>query len=208
VLEIYDCFQGESTLAGLACSLVRLSGCDLRCHYCDTKDSWSFKRGQRMNFEDILEQTHQDLVLVTGGEPLAQSSTPQLLKTLLRHDKQVQLETSGAYDICSIHSDVHCILDIKTPSSGEVKRMLWSNLTHVQANDEIKFVISDEQDYRWSLDIIKQYHLEDKESTLLLSPAWQCLDPKKLAAWMLDDKVHARLHIQQHKYIWGDIQGV
>lgn len=208
ILEIYDCFQGESTLAGLACTLVRLAGCDLRCVYCDTKESWSFKNGQQMSFQEICQAVTQNLVLVTGGEPLAQPQTIELLHALVSSGKQVQLETSGAYDIANIHPDVHCILDLKTPSSGETKRMLWSNLQHLKANDEVKFVISDQEDYRWSLAIMQKYDLDKSLAPVLLSPAWQCLEPAELATWMLQDQVKARLHIQQHKYIWGDIKGV
>ncbi|MDQ6962553.1 MAG: radical SAM protein [Mariprofundaceae bacterium] len=192
----------------MACSLIRLSGCDLRCHYCDTKESWSFKSGKSMSFEHIMQAAPQDLILVTGGEPLAQPQTPQFLKYLCQQAKQVQLETSGAYDISQLDPRVHCVLDLKTPSSGETNRMLWHNLQHLQANDEVKFVLSDRNDYDWSCSMIKQHGLEEKEATILLSPAWQCLDPATLGEWMLVDQVKARLHIQQHKYIWGDIKGI
>jgi len=161
-----------------------------------------------MDFQAIIKASSQNLILVTGGEPLAQPQTADLLCAFLHAGKQVQLETSGAYDISSIHTDVHCILDIKTPSSGETQRMKWSNLSHLQSNDEVKFVISNEPDYHWTLDIIQQHQLEKSAATLLLSPAWQSLDPQQLATWMLRDRVPARLHIQQHKYIWGDIKGV
>lgn len=161
-----------------------------------------------MSFAQIAKKITQNLVLVTGGEPLAQAQTASFLDFLCQQGKQVQLETSGAYDISQINPDVHCVLDLKTPSSGEVKRMLWQNLEHLKANDEVKFVLSNREDYDWARSIITKYELDKKEATLLLSPAWQCLEPSTLGDWMLADQVKARLHIQQHKYIWGDIKGV
>jgi len=205
IFEIYDAIQGESTLAGMPCTIVRLAGCPLRCSYCDTPQALPMHSGTRMPIADIVARIRasaRPLVLITGGEPLAQRALPQLLDALVPHTAIIQLETSGAYDIRPIAPPVRRILDIKTPGSGEQARNKWDNLEDLRAGDEIKFVLCDEQDYRWSREVIET-RLRATPATILFSPCWGRLDPQQLAAWLLRDRLPVRLQLQMHKYVWG-----
>ncbi|MDX8396265.1 MAG: radical SAM protein [Mariprofundaceae bacterium] len=190
---------------------MRLAGCPLRCHYCDTPQAIPTDSGSEMTLHNIIEQVKKlghSLVLVTGGEPLAQGQCIALLEALDEITQTVQLETSGAYDIEEVPSSVHTILDIKTPSSGESERNRWSNLKCLKNGNEIKFVISDRNDYQWAKEIINQYQIPTS-IPLLFSPSWNQLDPQKLVQWILEDKLPVRLQLQQHKYIWGaEVTGV
>jgi len=203
--EIYQSIQGESTLAGVPCTFVRLAGCPLRCSYCDTLQAIPFDSGNSMPIDDVLVQVKQwnnPLVLVTGGEPLAQKSCIDLLQKLLATGVMVQLETSGALDISTVPVAVRKVLDIKSPASGEEKRNRWENLQYLQTHDEIKFVLNDEADYLWAKRVIAE-RLQDTPATILLSPCWGALSPEDLCAWILDDKLPVRMQLQMHKVIWG-----
>ncbi len=203
--EIYQSIQGESTLAGTPCTFVRLAGCPLRCTYCDTLQAIPFDSGNSMVIDDVVAQVstwNNPLVLVTGGEPLAQKSCIELLQKLLATGVVVQLETSGALDISSVPTPVRKILDIKTPGSGEEKRNRWENLQYLQAHDEIKFVLTNQADYAWAKRVIDG-RLQDTSATILLSPCWGSLNPEDLCAWILYDKLPVRMQLQMHKVIWG-----
>lgn len=204
--EIYDSIQGESTLAGMPCTFIRLAGCPLRCRYCDTPKALSFKAGEALAIADIAQEVRQrnrPLTLVTGGEPLAQKHCPALLTALADISPIVQLETSGAFDISGLDPRIRRILDIKTPGSGEASKNLWENLQHLRSGDEIKCIVTGEEDYRWVLEIMKAHRLPHPDVPVLLSPAWGSLEAAELAAWMLRDRIQARLQLQQHKYVWG-----
>jgi 7-carboxy-7-deazaguanine synthase len=204
--EVYDSIQGESTLAGMPCTLVRLAGCPLRCRYCDTPQAWSFERGTEMAIDAVvadIAERDRPLVLVSGGEPLAQPSCMDLLAALVETGRLVQLETSGAFDISEVPAGVRRILDIKTPGSGEAARNLTGNLAQLRAGDEIKFVITDRADYEWARALISEHAWEARGLPVLLSPSWGELEAAELAAWVIADRLPARLHLQQHKVVWG-----
>ncbi len=203
VHEIYDSLQGESTLAGTPCTLVRLAGCPLRCSYCDTPQALAFDAGESRPIDDIVAEVKRrgrPLALVTGGEPLAQKFTPALLAALAETRPAVQLETSGAFDISHLDARVRRILDIKTPGSGEAQRNHWENLEHLRDGDEIKAVIRNREDYLWVLEVVARFR---PHVPVLLSPVWGALSPAELAGWILDDHAPVRLQLQWHKYIWG-----
>lgn len=207
IAEIYDSIQGESTLMGLPCTLIRLAGCPLRCTYCDTPHALTFQSGKAMPIDAVVEQAAaraRPLILVTGGEPLAQKHTAALLSRLSRLPAIIQLETSGAYDIRCARPPVRRILDIKTPGSGEMEMNRWSNLEDLRMGDELKFIICDERDYLWAKDVIREHALLRLGIPILFSPAWGKLAPKELAHWILRDNLRVRLHLQQHKIIWGE----
>lgn len=202
VTEIFHSIQGESTHAGRPCAFVRLAGCNLRCRWCDSE--YTFTGGERMSIDDVVEQVKSygcDLVEVTGGEPLAQAESLELMKRLCDEGFEVLLETSGSIDIAPVDPRVAIILDVKCPGSGEAQKNRWENLEHLKANDEIKFVIADRADYDWARRVIEERGL--KRWTLLFSPVWGEIDLKSLAEWMLADRVPARLQTQLHKHIWG-----
>lgn len=203
--------QGESSLAGMPCTFIRLAGCPLNCVYCDTPQAIPLDSGQAQTIDAVLHQIRDDqksLMLVTGGEPLAQNNCIKLLNKLLPLYEHVQLETSGAYDISRVPEGVEVILDIKTPGSGECDRNRWQNMEHLRSNTEIKFVLTSRDDYDWSKDILRQYQLAQK-CTVLMSCTWGSLDPKDLAEWIVEDQLPVRLQLQLHKYIWGaEVTGV
>ncbi|MDQ6965053.1 MAG: radical SAM protein [Mariprofundales bacterium] len=212
IFEIYSSIQGESTLAGTPCTLVRLAGCPLRCHYCDTPAALSARSGQQQTVAEICEQVrqhNQPLVLVTGGEPLSQPACIPLLKGLLAVTSSLQLETSGSIDIAPIPIGVRRIVDIKTPGSGEVEHNLSGNLQQLRRGDELKFVITSREDYLWSVAYIKQHHLTALDIPLLISPAYNhaaegaALAIQKVAEWIVNDHLPLRLQPQLHKWIWG-----
>ena len=207
ITEIFCSIQGESTTAGEPTVFVRLTGCPLRCHYCDT--AYAFTGGEKMALEDIVAAVTNfgvPYVTVTGGEPLAQDACRTLLSELCNVGFSVSLETSGALSIENIDSRVRIILDIKTPGSGEEAKNLIANVSYLKSSDEIKFVICDRKDYEYALNIVEQQNLVDK-CQILFSPSYTQLEPKSLAAWMLEDHAPARLQLQLHKYLWGDEPG-
>ena len=209
VNEIYHSIQGESSWAGLGCVFVRLTGCPLRCTYCDS--AYAFDQGRPMTIPQILERVDQygcDLVEVTGGEPLAQDATPALLNVLCDAGKRVLLETAGSRDISALDPRVIRIMDLKCPSSGEVERNLWSNLEHLREDDEVKFVIGERGDYDWAREVIERHRLTER-CGVLVSPVFGRLAPAELASWMLQDGLAVRLQVQLHKVIWpGARRGV
>ncbi len=206
VNAIYDTIQGESTLAGMPCTLIRLAGCPLNCTYCDTPEAIPFDSGDWMPVDELVAQVNErarPLVLVTGGEPLAQRGTRPLLEALSDGSRLVQLETSGALPIAGLPLAVRRILDVKTPGSGEHERNRLENLTELRHGDEIKFVLTSRADYEWALRFILDHALEALGIPLLFSPAWGRLDARDLARWILEDRAPVRLQMQVHKLIWG-----
>ncbi|MDX8403692.1 MAG: radical SAM protein [Mariprofundaceae bacterium] len=204
--EIYESIQGESTLAGTPCTFVRLAGCPLNCHYCDTPQAIPVDSGIDMSIAKVLKQVSayaHPLTLITGGEPLAQRNCIPLLKAMLEAGIAPQLETAGAHDISNVPDEVSIIMDVKTPDSGEVERNRWKNIAHLKANDEVKIVINSQSDYEWAKEIIFTKGIVNLNIPILFSPAWGRLEPAKLVQWMLADQLPVRLQIQQHKYIWG-----
>ncbi len=212
IFEIYDSIQGESTLAGMPCTLVRLAGCPLRCSYCDTPQAIPTDSGQWINVEDVVQKVaafNRPLVLVTGGEPLAQRYTVELLSALHESGCIVQLETAGAYSIENIPACIRRIIDIKTPGSGEVERNCLQNLDLLTEGDEIKFVLTDRSDYEWARDFIHAHRLGEGEVPVLFSPAWGNMNAADLCAWVLEDHLPVRVQMQMHKTIWGaEAEGV
>ena len=207
ITEIFYSLQGETSRVGLPTVFVRLTGCPLRCGYCDTE--YAFNGGETMTLDAIMAQVaaHQaHYVTVTGGEPLAQKNCLLLLRELCNADYSVSLETSGALDISEVDTRVSKILDIKTPGSGEVEKNLWSNLAHLTPRDEIKFVICDEQDYLWADEQLRKRNLS-VICPVLFSPAYRQLAERTLADWILRDRLPVRMQIQLHKNLWGDIPG-
>jgi len=203
IYEIYDSIQGESTLAGMPCTLIRLAGCPLRCNYCDTPQALPFNSGKEYSIEQITDKVRQHkrpLTLVSGGEPLAQKSCIPLLSALANISPVLQMETSGSFDISQSDPRVRRILDVKTPGSGEDKRNHWGNFHLLKDGDEIKFVITSYEDYLWAVSILDRYR---PVVPVLFSPAWGNIQPSDLAAWILEDHVPARIQLQLHKYIWG-----
>lgn len=207
ISEIFYSIQGESTRVGLPSIFIRLTGCPLRCHYCDT--SYAFRGGELLTIEAICQQLKQyptQYITVTGGEPLAQKECQELLTTLCDLGYQVSLETSGAFDVAEVDTRVMKVVDIKTPGSGEVAKNLWSNMDYLSSTDQLKFVICDQNDFLWSQEIIAQKKLEGK-CEILFSPSHAQLSSELLADWLLSSGIKARLQLQIHKYIWGDVRG-
>lgn len=207
--EIYTSISGETHYAGLPCTLVRFAACDLRCRYCDT--DYAFEGGQEVSVDNIVadvEARGVPLVLLTGGEPLLQRELPELCERLLARNLEVMIETGGHRDVSSLPSGVVVILDVKTPGSGESDKMHWANLERLGPRDAVKFVVTSEDDYRWSRDLIVERKLAER-CHVLLSPSFGQIDPKDLVAWMLRDRLPARLNLQLHKYVWPpDTRGV
>lgn len=208
ITEIFYSLQGEARSVGRPTVFVRLTGCPLRCHYCDT--TYSFHGGQRLSLEDIVAQvdaTGADYVCVTGGEPLAQPACLPLLQQLCDRGYQVSLETSGSLDIASVDERVSVVLDLKTPGSGESKRNLWSNIAFLRQHHQVKFVLCDRLDYDWAKQQLEQHQLQQKVADVLFSPVWEQLPPADLAGWILADKLPVRFQLQLHKMLWGDSKG-
>jgi 7-carboxy-7-deazaguanine synthase len=208
--EIYASIQGESTFAGLPCTFVRLSRCNLRCRWCDTPQA--FEGGTEMSRANVLEKAlsfETPLVEVTGGEPLLQAGAIPLLRELCDAGRTVLLETSGERDISKVDPRVHRIVDFKAPGSDESHRNRWENVEHLTERDEVKLVLADRADYEWARTAIRDRELADRANAVLLSPVWGELDPKALAQWVLEDHLPARVQVQMHKVIWGaDVEGV
>lgn len=218
--EIFYSIQGESTWVGKPCVFVRLTGCHLRCRYCDTE--YAFHEGQRWSIDDIVDEVDRisgpnrccELVEVTGGEPLLQAPVHDLMRCLCDRGKTVLLETSGACDISACDPRVIRIMDLKSPASGEGQRNLWSNLVHLGPRDEVKFVLCCRADYEWARDLIRRHELQKKVHAVLMSavhevgpgdqlPGVAGLPQRDLAQWLLADRLPVRLQSQLHKLIWG-----
>lgn len=215
VTEIFHSIQGESTWIGMPCTFVRLTGCPLRCTWCDTE--YAFHGGEKMSLDAIVarvEEIGTPLVEITGGEPLIHRNAFALADRLLEKGFTVLVETSGAFDVSPLDERVHVIMDLKCPGSGESSKNLWSNLDHLDARDEIKFVIRDRGDYEWARDVVRERGLDHQleEGTLravLFSPVWGDLSFADLAAWILEDRLPVRYQVQLHKIVWGpDVPGV
>jgi len=215
VTEIFHSVQGESTWAGLPCTFVRLTGCPLRCVWCDT--AYAFHGGEKMSLAAIIARVDEigtRLIEITGGEPLIHRNAFLLAERLLDHGCTVLVETSGAVDVAPLDPRAHRIMDLKCPDSGESARNLWSNLDHLTSRDEIKFVIASRTDYEWARDVIRDRKLDDRVSNgelraLLFSPVWESMDFQQLAEWVLEDRLPVRYQIQLHKLIWGaNVPGV
>ncbi len=203
VCEIFTSIQGESSYAGKPCTFVRMTGCNLRCTYCDTQ--YAYDQGEELSEDIIVKKVKNagiQLVEITGGEPLLQQGTGALIRRLLDEGLDVLVETNGSHSIRDIDKRAVVILDIKTPGSGMADKMDFSNIDQIKLNDEIKFVITNRRDYEWTKDIMSKYDLADR-GHVLLSPAYGMLDPQELIRWMLEDGITARLNLQLHKYIFG-----
>jgi 7-carboxy-7-deazaguanine synthase len=207
VTEIFLSLQGEARCIGLPTIFVRLTGCPLRCTYCDTQ--YAFSGGEKMEIASILKRVaafEVKHVCVTGGEPLAQADCLHLLTRLCDAGYRVSLETSGALDISSIDQRVERVIDLKTPGSGEVSQYLMANLDCLKAGDQIKFVINDQEDYEWSREVLKTHALEAR-CDILFSPAHGKQNPTQLAEWILQDRLNVRFQLQLHKLLWNDGPG-
>lgn len=206
--EIFYSLQGEARTVGVPTVFVRLTGCPLRCQYCDT--TYSFTGGEKYTLAQILEQVASygaRYVCITGGEPLAQPNCLLLLTALCDAGYQVSLETSGALDVSQVDARVSKVLDLKTPDSGESHRNLYDNIAFLTANDQVKFVVCSKRDYDWARFKIDQYQLTQRVSDVLLSPSYGQQNPTELAEWILHDKLEARLQLQLHKFLWNNEAG-
>ena len=216
ITEIFYSLQGEANAAGLPTVFIRLTGCPLRCTYCDT--TYSFEGGQRQSLESIIQTAidfNTPYICVTGGEPLAQPNCIPLLQQLCDLGFDVSLETSGALDVSSVDTRVSKVLDLKTPTSGEQTRNLLSNLDHLTPHDQIKFVICNREDYEWSKQQLTEFELNELVSTVWFSPAFAVEKntarlpalARDLAQWILDDQLPVRFQLQLHKLLWNDETG-
>lgn len=207
ITEIFYSLQGEARTVGYPTVFVRLTGCPLRCGYCDT--DYAFYGGQWMPMEEILERVrthHPRFVTVTGGEPLAQKPCRDLLAKLCEAGYEVSLETSGALDVDGIDARVSIVMDLKTPGSGEEAKNRYTNIALLTRKDQVKFVICDRVDYEWSRAKVEEYRLADR-CEVLFSPAYGQLEPRQLADWILADHLPVRLQLQLHKLLWGEERG-
>lgn len=209
ITEIFHSIQGESSYAGQPCCFVRLTGCPLRCTWCDSE--YTFSGGTDMTMEAVLAKVKAygcPLVEVTGGEPLHQPETFTLVERLCKKGYEVLVETSGAIDTAPLDRRAHVILDVKCPGSGMLDRMHWPNVERLTKQDEAKFVIKDRADYDWACGIVQQYDLAAR-CTVLFAPVFGVLDPRHLAEWILADRLPVRFQLQLHKFIWApDMRGV
>ncbi|MBW9259290.1 MAG: 7-carboxy-7-deazaguanine synthase QueE [Candidatus Thiodiazotropha sp. (ex. Lucinisca nassula)] len=207
ITEIFISLQGESNTVGLPTVFIRLTGCPLRCVYCDTE--YAFSGGEKMPIESILQQISElrtRRICVTGGEPLAQAACSELLSQLCDAGYEVSLETSGALDICRVDPRVERVIDVKTPGSGEVEKNRLANLECLRASDQLKFVISDRADYEWSRAMLKDHNLQSV-CEILFSPVHGKQSPTQLAEWILQDRLDVRFQMQLHKLLWDDQAG-
>ena len=209
ICEIFTSIQGESSYAGMPCTFIRLTGCNLRCLYCDT--AYAYEEGMELTEAEIINEVELigvHLVTITGGEPLLQEETFRLTERLISEGYKVLIETNGTMSIKDIDSRAVIVLDIKTPGSGMWEEMDLSNLDYIKPTDEIKFVITDREDYEWSKDMMQKYNLGSK-CQVFFSPAFGILLPESLVRWMLEDRLDVRLNLQMHKYIYGsDRRGI
>ncbi len=207
ITEIFHSLQGESLTVGCPTVFIRLTGCPLRCGYCDT--AYAFKGGEWMELDKILAQVASygtPYVTVTGGEPLAQKPCLDLLQRLCDAHYKVSLETSGALDISRVDPRVVRVMDLKTPGSGEVERNLYANIECLQKHDQLKFVICSKSDYQWALDKMSEHKL-DERCEILFTPGYDQQDATELADWILQDRLPVRMQIQLHKFLWGNVPG-
>ncbi|SEQ34062.1 MULTISPECIES: 7-carboxy-7-deazaguanine synthase QueE [Pseudomonas] len=208
ITEIFYSLQGETRTAGLPTVFVRLTGCPLRCQYCDT--AYAFSGGQIMSLDEIVERVAQykpRYVCVTGGEPLAQPNCLPLLERLCDAGYEVSLETSGALDVAPVDRRVVKVVDLKTPGSAEVSRNLYDNIDHLTPNDQVKFVICSREDYEWAVFKLIQYRLDERVDEVLFSPSHQQVTPRQLAEWIVEDNLPVRFQLQLHKILWNDEPG-
>jgi 7-carboxy-7-deazaguanine synthase len=208
ITEIFHSLQGEAATVGRPTVFVRLTGCPLRCGYCDT--AYAFHGGERQSLAQVLEQVAAhgaSHVCVTGGEPLAQPACLPLLAALCDAGYQVSLETSGSLDIRSVDERVSVVMDLKTPGSGEVERNLWSNIAALRPHHQVKFVLCDRHDYDWAKQQLMHYQLAEKVNDVLFSPVWDQLNATRLAGWILQDRLPVRFQVQLHKLLWGNARG-
>ena len=211
VTEIFRSIQGESTHAGRPCTFVRLTGCPMRCSWCDSE--YTFTGGEQLSIEDVLSQVRDfgcPLVEVTGGEPLAQREAFDLIKRLCDEDYEVLIETGGYVSTEDLDQRAKVILDVKCPASGEAERNHWPNLTRLRPEtDEVKFVVADRADWDFAREVVQDYGLEKRAKSILISPAWEQIDLQDLAQWIVESGMNLRMQLQMHKYIWGaDARGV
>lgn len=202
--EIFHSIQGESSHAGRLCVFVRLTGCDLRCSWCDTP--YSFHEGHKMSVDEVaaaVEAYGSALVEITGGEPLLQEDVYPLMDRLIASGRTVMLETGGHRSTTRVPAAVFTILDVKCPASGEASKNDWSNFDRLSAHDEVKFVVQDRADYEFAREVIARHDLASRAAAVLISPVHGVLEPKALSEWMLADRLPARLQMQLHKYIWS-----
>ncbi|HWU82300.1 MAG TPA: 7-carboxy-7-deazaguanine synthase QueE [Methylophilaceae bacterium] len=207
VYEIFHSLQGESSRIGLPTVFVRLTGCPMRCVYCDTE--YAFTGGGNMTLDEIMDKVASygtRYVTVTGGEPLAQKACFNLLKALCDAGYEVSLETGGAIDTSDVDPRVAVILDVKTPGSGEMANNVWANLERLKSRDEVKFVLCDRADYDWAKQVMMERGISDRCS-VLFSPVYGQVDPTALADWILQDKLPVRMQVQLHKILWGETPG-
>jgi len=203
--EIFYSLQGEAREVGLPTVFVRLTGCPLRCTYCDTE--YAFKGNNMLSINEILAEVKKyntPYVCVTGGEPLAQINCHVLLDALIEEGRQVSLETSGSIDISEVNPSVSIVMDVKTPSSNESRHNKYDNIAKLQDKDQLKFVIGSKDDFDWSVDVINQY---PTEAGVLFSPVFEAVTPTQLADWILDKQLNVRMQVQMHKLLWGDEPG-
>ena len=209
ITEIFYSLQGEANTVGLPTVFIRLTGCPLRCQYCDT--AYAFSGGVHYDYDQIVTEIRQystPHITVTGGEPLAQPGCIPLLERLCNEGYKVSLETSGALDVSKVDPRVVKVMDLKTPASGECEKNLYENLQFLDDKDQIKFVICDEEDYEWCKQTIEQHGLNQTASEILMSPSKDELAPQDLAEWILRDRLNVRFQLQLHKILWGDKEGV
>jgi len=210
VTEIFKSIQGESTFAGLPCVFIRLTGCNLRCHWCDT--AYAFYGGQRMSVEEVMGRVRQlggKLVELTGGEPLLQKEIYPLSAQLLSQGYRVLIETSGERCVGDLPRPVVKVVDVKCPGSGESEKFCFDNLAVLERKDQVKFVILDENDYRYARDFMKRHDLRSRVDEVIFSPVFGRLTPRELAEWVLRDGLEVRMGLQLHKFIWDpDARGV
>lgn len=207
VTEIFYSLQGEARTVGFPTVFIRLTGCPLRCGYCDTE--YAFYGGQWMTFDAILAEVAKHrprYVTVTGGEPLAQKPARDLLRRLCDAGYEVSLETGGALDIADVDPRVSVVMDLKTPGSGEEAKNLYANIERLKAKDQVKFVICDRADYEWSRAKLAEYRLAER-CEVLFSPVWGQVEPRQLAEWILADRLPVRMQVQLHKFLWGEERG-
>jgi len=205
--EIFLSIQGEADSVGWPTVFIRLTGCPLRCQYCDT--AYAFHGGEWHSLDQILDKVASfgaRHVCVTGGEPLAQKSCLELMQRLCDAGYNVSLETSGAMDISGVDPRVTRVVDMKTPASGELERNRYENLDRMRSDEQVKFVICSREDFEWSRDLVKQQSLHER-CTVLFSPSYKQVEPRDLAQWILDERLPVRLQVQLHKYLWGDTPG-
>ena len=210
VTEIFRSIQGESTHAGRPCSFVRLTGCPMRCTWCDSE--YTFTGGERVSIEDVMQKVRDfgcQLVEVTGGEPLAQKEAFELIRRLCDEGYEVLVETGGYVSTEGLDERAFVILDVKCPASGEAERNHWPNLERLRAErDEVKFVVADREDWEFARGVIEKYELESRARAVLISPVWG-IDLKELAEWVASSGLDVRMQLQLHKYIWGpEVHGV